>query len=689
MESEPIIDEENFDWVKAINNIACPMGVKQIKPIMSGFLKKEGKVLKTWKKRFFSMMGNGIYYFENDNANKSLGVIVLKPTSEVLVNKQDINQKRKSHGFSGLFGILEKDNVNENTFGIVGDSYSDKFKSDRFFVFTAENKQDKENWVKVINETIEKIKNIDKELEKRDPIKKHYLNNKDLPKMTITNSSSIKTLSNEFDAIAEGNLSYFLINGIKFNENKKYQKPWYYSYGKEKFNATNVIVELFLKVEGNALHYAAVLGHTHIVSYLVKKCGGNVESKAKDGSTALHFAALLGQLTTMKFLIEECNANYEAVNDDGYTPLLIAAQYGYLFVVKYLILEKKANYKALTKVGNSIIDIVLINEKENIYKFLTEKLKVSPGLGGLVLIQAAIINNFELVKRLYEKEKLDPNKANEKGFTPIYYAAVNGNFEMVKYLIEECKADTNIVSNPGATVLHFALEGKNFDVVKYIVEKCNPDPNAKTDNGINIYHSAVVSENLDILTYIWNKYPNEKALLEEGGDNGWTPFHYAIHYGQSKMVCFFIDKCKVDINIKSKEGYSVMAFAAKYGTANVLRALNTEYELDFNEKFDKRHILFLSIENGNVDSLKFFLDENDIDANIKDHRGWTPMHVAAYFGKLNVIKYLVEEKDCGPYVEIDNKFTPAMIASQQKHGNIIDYLVSKFGTLKTGEMYLY
>jgi ankyrin repeat protein len=260
---------------------------------------------------------------------------------------------------------------------------------------------------------------------------------------------------------------------------------------------------------------------------------------------------------------------------------------------------------------------------------------------------------------------------------------------MVKYLIEECKADTNIVSNPGATVLHFALEGKNFDVVKYIVEKCNPDPNAKTDNGINIYHSAVVSENLDILTYIWNKYPNEKALLEEGGDNGWTPFHYAIHYGQSKMVCFFIDKCKVDINIKSKEGYSVMAFAAKYGTANVLRALNTEYELDFNEKFDKRHILFLSIENGNVDSLKFFLDENDIDANIKDHRGWTPMHVAAYFGKLNVIKYLVEEKDCGPYVEIDNKFTPAMIASQQKHGNIIDYLVSKFGTLKTGEMYLY
>ena len=143
MESEPIFDEDNFDWVKSINNIACSMSVNEIKPIMSGFLKKEGKVLKSWKKRFFSMMGNGIYYFENENSIKSKGVIVLKPTSIVIDNKQEINNKRKSHGFTGLFGFLEKDNVNDNTFGIVGDSYSDKFKKDRFFVFTAENKEDK------------------------------------------------------------------------------------------------------------------------------------------------------------------------------------------------------------------------------------------------------------------------------------------------------------------------------------------------------------------------------------------------------------------------------------------------------------------------------------------------------------------------------------------------------------------
>ncbi len=689
MESEPIFDEDDFDWVKSINNIACPMSVNQIKTIMSGFLKKEGKLLKSWKKRFFSMMGNGIYYFENENSNKSKGVIVLKPTSIVIDNKQEINNKRKSHGFTGLFGFLEKDNVNDNTFGIVGDSYSDKFKKDRFFVFTAENKEDKEKWVKIINQTIEKIKKIDQNLEKKDPIKIHYLNNRDLPKMTVDNSTNTSIIRDDFEAISEGNLKYFIVNGKKFNENLKYQKPWYYSYGKEQFDISNPIVELFLKVKGNALHYAAFLGHTHIVSYFIKKCGGNVESKANDGSTALHFAALSGQLMTVKFLIEECNANIEAVNDEGFTPLLYTALSGYLYVIKYLIVEKKANVKALTKSGLSIIDIVLIKEKENIYKYLTEKLKISPGIGGLVLIQAAKVNNFNLLKKLYEKDKLDPNQADDKGLTPIYFAALNGNIEMVKYLIEECKADTNIKSKTGASVLHFALEGKNFEIVKYIVENCNPDPNSKTENNINIYHSAVISEDLEILKYIWNKYPNEKAVIEEGGDKGWTPFHYAIAGGQSKMVCFFIENCKVSLKIKSKEGYSVMAFAAKYGTANILRCLNVEYELDFNEKFDHRHILFLSIETGNLDSLKFFFDENDISPHIRDHKNWAPMHVAAYFGQINIIKYLVEEKECTPYEKIDDKFTPAMIASQQRQHKIVDYLVSKFGTLKTGEVYLY
>jgi len=108
MESEPIFDEDNFDWVKSINNIACPMSVNQIKTIMSGFLKKEGKLLKSWKKRFFSMMGNGIYYFENENSNKSKGEIVLKPTSIVIDNKQEINNKRKSHDLPDYLVFLKK-----------------------------------------------------------------------------------------------------------------------------------------------------------------------------------------------------------------------------------------------------------------------------------------------------------------------------------------------------------------------------------------------------------------------------------------------------------------------------------------------------------------------------------------------------------------------------------------------------
>ena len=80
------------------------------------------------------------------------------------------------------------------------------------------------------------------------------------------------------------------------------------------------------------------------------------------------------------------------------------------------------------------------------------------------------------------------------------------------------------------------------------------------------------------------------------------------------MVYFFLENCNVKIDIKSKEGFSVMAFAAKYGNANILRYFNEKYNLDYNKSYDNRHLLFLSVENGNLNSLKFFLDEKNINA---------------------------------------------------------------------------
>ena len=306
------------------------------------------------------------------------------------------------------------------------------------------------------------------------------------------------------------------------------------------------------------------------------------------------------------------------------------------------------------------------------YDYLVEKIKIP--CDDAIFLKAAILNNLNFVKKLYEKSKLDPNKISEKGFTAIFFAAFKGNFEMFKYLIETCKADPLVKSDNGTTVLHFALEGKNLDIVKYLVEKYNPDPNCKTDENINIYHSAAASENIEILKYIWNKYPNEKLLLDQNDLLGTTPLHNAISTNQEEMVKFFLDTCKVDINIKTRDGLSLMAFSAKFGSDEMLEFLNTNYKLDYNEIFDHRHILFLSVENRNLPGLSYFLDKKNIDPNIKDDRGWTPMHVAAYFGHLIIIEYLIEEKSCSPFIKDNDGFTPSMIAEKKNHLDIVEYL---------------
>lgn len=690
MESAPITNEEKImTFVKSINDFPISIKANTNKPILSGFLLKEGRFIKSWNKRYFELIHNGIYYFENEKSQKNSGVIVLKPTSLLLVDLKEINKKRKNSGFTGLFGYLEKNNANQNTFAVISDSYSDKFKENRILVLTAQSEEEKENWVKNIRKIIEELKIFDAELEEKDPIKKHYLDNKEIPKLVCTNTEEERFTFDQFEAIRKNCLGFFLNKGRIYQTYDKYGAGFGYEYGKSIGIESNPLIEYCIKVKMDALHFAAILGRTNFICYFIKKCGANVELKSEDGSTALHYACLSGYLMTVKYLIEECNANVEAKDNNDFTPLHLAVQSGYLYIVKYLINERKANIEQKTKEGCSIIDLALINKKENVYKYLTEKLKM-PNNIGLALIQAAKLNNLELLKNLYEKEKIDPNKSDNKGMTPIFFAAYHGNLEMFNFLINVCKASTDIKMNNGLTLLQFALEGKNFDIIKYIVEKCNPDFNIKNDKNLNVFHSAVISENIEILKYIWDKFPNKKLLLEETiEENGVSPFHNSIALDQQKMVEFFIEKCQVKLNVKTKKGYSIMAFTAKYGTANMLRFFNVNYELDFNEIMDKRHIVFLSVENGNLDSLKFFLDENDIDPNIRDEKGWTPIHVASYFGHLNIVKYLVEEKYCTAHIKENNGFTPAMLANQEHHQFIVKYLVDKFGTLKVSERYIY
>lgn len=100
----PIVIKIIKEWIDPSNN---PTHNSLSKPEKDGYLSKEGHILKTWKKRWFVLKGNFLYYFKDNSLSNLRGVISLK----------DVTIKEapgKEHPY--CFAIRKKNTFGETTF---------------------------------------------------------------------------------------------------------------------------------------------------------------------------------------------------------------------------------------------------------------------------------------------------------------------------------------------------------------------------------------------------------------------------------------------------------------------------------------------------------------------------------------------------------------------------------------------
>ena len=62
------------------------------------------------------------------------------------------------------------------------------------------------------------------------------------------------------------------------------------------------------------------------------------------------------------------------------------------------------------------------------------------------------------------------------------------------------------------------------------------------------------------------------------------------------------------------------------------------------------------------------------DLNIPGQHVGTPLHIAAYFGHLNIVRYLVDEQGCNPSCLDENKYTPLHFAAMNGYIYIVKFL---------------
>lgn len=180
-----------------------------------------------------------------------------------------------------------------------------------------------------------------------------------------------------------------------------------------------------------APHYAAALGHLHIVKYFIDDLDYNPTIADDNGFTLLHSAILGPHLDIVRYLLDEKDMEPLCHADDGMTPLHVACLYGPLEIVKELM-EKIAIY-----IPGKVLDFSEYNQ------------------------------------------------------TPLHFAARGGHLSVVKYLILEKNFDLTAKDKTGCIPLHLAAMDNKIEVVKFLASsQFSYDLMTKNENGDAAVHCA-------------------------------------------------------------------------------------------------------------------------------------------------------------------------------------------------------
>jgi ankyrin repeat protein len=98
----------------------------------------------------------------------------------------------------------------------------------------------------------------------------------------------------------------------------------------------------------------------------------------------------------------------------------------------------------------------------------------------------------------------------------------------------------------------------------------------------------------------------------------------------------------------------------------------------FQRRSKEKKALIDAAKDGDIEMVKKVLRLN-ISTEIRDDRGWTPLHVAASSGRLEVVKFLVKEAGADVEAKGNGQMTPLLVAARYGPLKMVKFLVQEAG----------
>ncbi|XP_023311977.1 uncharacterized protein LOC111692293 [Anoplophora glabripennis] len=419
---------------------------------------------------------------------------------------------------------------------------------------------------------------------------------------------------------------------------------------------------------GHALSFEQTVGiedvrvkDSDMTTFLLDILGNNIEN-----TMVPYVAACTGSLSALEASIEQgIDVDYKFEN--GETLIFAAARGRQLHVIEYLV-EKGANINSKDDRGRTALHLV----SEKSCGVSTGKLLIELGIdvntkdnsGETALHLAASGHDLDMIKLLLQSGA-NVNSMDQFDKTALSAAACWGSLSCVQFLVEN-GADVNIRDRDGNTAIHLAAKESEMEIVKFFVEN-GVDIGIRNNGGQTALHAAAAETDEDTTQF----------LVERGlevnctDDRGRTPLHVAIE----RFLTHLDRTTDSDLSTTCEEAYTRQLSECQWRLDYFKFIIDQGADVNLKDK-EGRTVLHLAAEEGQLHTVKFLL-ESGADLTVKDRKGHTPLHLAAKKGR-GLVKFLIEQ---GADIKSrDNKgSTPAALAKKAGHLHLLQYLKTKDG----------
>lgn len=449
-----------------------------------------------------------------------------------------------------------------------------------------------------------------------------------------------------------------------------------------------------------ALYIATYFMNINVVDLLLKK-GADVNVPKIYNHTTLHAAVEGGCVDIVKILVKG-GAKINRQNKGTVVPLHIAAEKGYKDIVEYF-LKCGVEYNNPDAIGNTALHHAVLTGNTNICKILLKggaDINIR-NMQGHTPLQLATIKEDEDTVQLLLEWRANTNVQDIDGYTPLHIAAHLGH-EIIANLLLDKGAEVNAQSKNGDTVLNAAVMGNK----KYMIQqlfKAEIRTDYKSDTAV--LHLAASKGWLDIATLLLSKginvntrdkYGNtalhkavqggqtemvelllqNHAHVNTTSEDGFLPLHDAVGNAYSTIIMMLLDN-GADINAKSKNGNTALLIASKVKNKDIIRLL-----LEANSNIQKQGSLTMQSSAVKPTSASNKLIYPQLDVNLGDSYGLTPLHLAAQDGHIDIVELLLQIDAC---VNVKNRhgFTPFHLAVKGGHIYITSILLNNGAHINT------